>query len=66
MSETDNSDTQAGPAAAMPVESYSDELKAEFLLNNAADEPDYAWALREMRKLGLGPEKVPHERPRAE
>ena len=27
------------PAVALPVESYSDQRKAEFLLSNAVDEP---------------------------
>ena len=54
------------PAVALPVESYTDERKAEFLLSNAVDEQDYAWAVREVRKLGIDPEAVPHERPKAE
>ena len=54
------------PAVALPVESYTDERKAEFLLANAVDEQDYAWAVEEVRKLGLDPNKVPHKRPRVE
>ena len=53
-------------ANRMPVEEYSAERKAEFLLSNAVDELDYAWAVREVRKLGVDPEAVSHERPRAE
>ena len=53
------------PAVALPVESYSDQRKAEFLLSNAADEQDYIWARAEVRKLGLDPDHVPHERPNA-
>ena len=49
------------PAAALPVEIYSEERKAEFLLSNAVDEQDYAWVLR----LGFGPDQVPHERKRS-
>ena len=58
--------TARGGSAAdrMPVEEYSAERKAEFLLSNAVDELDYAWAVREVRKLGVDPEAVPHERPR--
>ena len=52
-------------ADRMPVEEYSAERKAEFLLSNAVDEVDYAWAVREVRKLGVDSEAVPHERPRA-
>jgi len=53
------------PAVALPVESYSDQRKAEFLLSNAVDEEDYGWARAEVRKLGLDPDDVPHERPLA-
>ena len=42
-------------ADRMPVEEYSDERKAEFLLSNAVDELDYVWAVREVRKLGVDP-----------
>ena len=56
----------ASAADRMPVEEYSAERKAEFLLSNAVDEQDYAWAVREVRKLGIDPEAVLHERPRAE
>ena len=57
-----------GDSAAdrMPVEGYSAERKAEFLLSNAVDEVDYLWAVGEVRKLGVDPDAVPHERPRAE
>ena len=48
---------------ALPVEIYTDERKAEFLLSNAVDEQDYAWAVREVRKLGIDPDTVPHSRP---
>ena len=48
---------------ALSVEIYTDERKAEFLLSNAVDEQDYAWAVREVRKLGIDPNTVPHRRP---
>lgn len=51
------------PAVAVPVESYTDERKAEFLLNNAVDPDDYAQAVKEVRKLGLSPRKIQHRRP---
>jgi AbrB family looped-hinge helix DNA binding protein len=51
------------PAVALPVERYSDQRKAEFLLANAVDEQDYVWARAEVRKLGLDPDDVPDERP---
>ena len=53
------------PAVALPVETYSDQRTAEFLLTNAVDEQDYAWAREEVRKLGLDPDHVPHDRPNA-
>jgi AbrB family looped-hinge helix DNA binding protein len=51
------------PALVLPVESYSPERRAEFLLNNALDDDDYEWARREVRELGIDPDHVPHERP---
>ena len=51
------------PAVALPVEIYSPERIAEFLLNNAVDAEDYARAVEEVRRLGLNPEAILHERP---
>ncbi len=51
------------PAMALPVETYSPRRKAEFLLNNAVDAADYRRAVREVRKLGLDPDEIPHKRP---
>ncbi len=50
------------PAVMVPVEAYSPERKAEFLLNNALDADDYRRAVRAVRKLGLDPENIPHQR----
>jgi AbrB family looped-hinge helix DNA binding protein len=50
------------PAAAVPVEIYTPERKAEFLLSNAVDRDDYAAAVGEVKKLGLDPAKIPHHR----
>ncbi len=52
------------PAVVVPVERYTAERKAEFLLANAVDESDYRKARKEVRKLGLDPDSIPH-RPRA-
>lgn len=46
-----------------PVEVYSDERIAEFLLNNAVDSRDYALACKDVRKLGLNPAKIRHIKP---
>ena len=52
------------PAVTLPVERYSPERKAEFLLNNAITPKDYAWAVKEVRKLGVNPKKIPHKKPK--
>lgn len=52
------------PAAALPVETYGPERKAEFLLNNATDAADYREAVEAVREMGLDPEEIPHERQR--
>lgn len=51
------------PAMAVPVEMYTPQRKAEFLLSNAIDTEDYAWAVEEVRRMGLDPEDVPHQKP---
>jgi AbrB family looped-hinge helix DNA binding protein len=50
------------PAVVVPVERYTPERKAEFLLSNAVDEADYRKARKEVRKLGLDPDSIPHLR----
>ena len=52
-----------GKSALPPVELYSDERIAEFLLNNAVDARDYLRACADARKLGIDPEKVRHYKP---
>lgn len=52
------------PAVVVPVERYSPERKAEFLLSTAITTKDYERARREVKKLGLDPDKVPQRRPR--
>jgi len=51
------------PAVVVPIERYTPERKAEFLLSNAMDEADYRKARKEVRKLGIDPDSVPHRRP---
>lgn len=51
------------PAIAVPVEVYTSQREAEFLLSNAMDANDYAWAVEEVRRMGLDPEAVPHRKP---
>lgn len=51
------------PVVTIPVEIYTPERKAEFLLNNAVTPEDYAFAIDQVEKLGLDPEKIPHQKP---
>ncbi|MBI3668043.1 MAG: AbrB/MazE/SpoVT family DNA-binding domain-containing protein [Acidobacteria bacterium] len=51
------------PAVALPLEVYTPERRAEFLLSNAVDARDYARAARAVRKMGLKPERIPHVKP---
>ncbi len=45
------------------IETYTPERIAEFLLNNAVSPEDYAAGLAEVRKMGIDPATIPHERP---
>ena len=51
------------PAIVVPVERYTPERKAEFLLSTATTAKDYQRARREVKKLGLDPDAIPHRRP---
>jgi len=51
------------PAVALPIEIYSPERKAEFFLNNAVTKADYRWAVEEVRRMGLDPKNITHEKP---
>ena len=52
------------PAVALPIEIYTPECRAEFLLSNAVDTDDYRAAVAEVKKMGLEPASIPHRRPR--
>ncbi len=52
------------PAVVVPVERYTPERKAEFLLSTAITKKDYQRARMEVKRLGLDPDSVPHRRPR--
>jgi hypothetical protein len=54
---------KAESTTSIPVEIYTPERRAEFLLSNAVDAKDYDAALEEVRKLGIDPAKIPHHRP---
>jgi len=53
------------PAVTLPLERYSPERKAEFLLNNAVTPEDYAWALEEVKKIGIDPKTILHKKPKS-
>ncbi|MEP6600519.1 MAG: AbrB/MazE/SpoVT family DNA-binding domain-containing protein [Nitrospirota bacterium] len=48
------------PSIALPIERYTPQRRAEFLLSNAVRERDYSRAAEEVRKMGLDPAKIPH------
>lgn len=51
------------PAAVVPMESYTSERIAEFLLNNAVDKADYENVQQKVREMGLDPDEIDHIRP---
>jgi AbrB family looped-hinge helix DNA binding protein len=52
------------PAVIVPVERYTPERKAEFMLSNATTAEDYREARKAVRKLGLNPDSIQHQRPK--
>jgi len=52
------------PAVIVPVERYTPERKAEFMLSNATTAEDYREARKVVRKLGLDPDSIQHHRPK--
>ena len=51
------------PVVTLPIEIYTPERKAEFLLNNAITPDDCASAVEQVREMGLAPEKISHPMP---
>ena len=51
------------PAVAFPVEVYTPERRAEFLLANAVDDEDYRLAINEVKEMGLDPDDILHRVP---
>ena len=51
------------PAVAYPIEVYTPERKAEFILSNAIDAADYRRARKSVREMGLDPGQIRHYRP---
>ena len=50
------------PVVTLPIEIYTPERKAEFLLNNAVTPDDYAVAVKQVREMGLDPKQIPHKK----
>jgi AbrB family looped-hinge helix DNA binding protein len=50
------------PVVTLPIEIYTPERKAEFLLNSAISSEDYAIAIEQVREMGLDPKKIPHRK----
>ena len=48
------------PAVALPLEQYSAERRAAFLLENAVDATDYQAARQAVQELGLDPDAIRH------
>jgi AbrB family looped-hinge helix DNA binding protein len=51
------------PATVLPVEVYTPQRRAEFLLNNAVDMEDYQRARAEVKRMGLDPDGIKHHQP---
>jgi len=51
------------PVVTLPVEIYTPERKAEFVLNNAITPEEYVLAVKKVRNMGLDPETISHKRP---
>jgi AbrB family looped-hinge helix DNA binding protein len=51
------------PAVVVPIERYTPERKVEFLLSNATTRADYRKARKEVQKLGIDADSIPHRRP---
>ncbi len=47
----------------MPVEIYTPEPRAEFLLSTAVHAADYSGAAEEVCKMSLDPATIPHQPP---
>ena len=50
------------PATVLPIEIYTPERRAEFLLNNAVGAEDYRRARAEVKRMGLDTDRINHHR----
>lgn len=51
------------PVTVMPVERYTPQRQAEFLLSNAVDQHDYEEAVQIVKAMGFNPETITHCKP---
>jgi len=51
------------PATVVPIEVYTPERRAEFLLNNALSADDYRRARAAVKRMDLDPDQIKHHRP---
>jgi len=51
------------PVVTLPIEIFTAQRKAEFLLNNAVTPSDYTEAVKRVRKMGIDPDSITHDRP---
>jgi len=51
------------PADTPPVEIYTPERIAQFILSNAVNSEDYVRAREEVRAMGFDPDSIIHEKP---
>jgi len=52
------------PAVTVPIEVYSLERKATFILESWLKPEDYPKLRAQVRRMGIDPDKVPHTRPK--
>jgi AbrB family looped-hinge helix DNA binding protein len=52
------------PAVTVPVEVYSPQRKAAFLLESWMKPEDYPKVREQVRRMGIDPDKIPHTRPK--
>jgi hypothetical protein len=54
---------ESASPSSLPVEIYTPERRAAFLLSNAVDTEDYERARQEILRQGINPDSIPHTHP---
>ena len=52
------------PAVTVPLEVYSPQRRAQFLLESWLEPEDYPKLREQVREMGIDPDTVPHTRPK--